>query len=185
MTRSGDSKLDVPRDQIFDVLSNERRQRVLQYLKQQDGNQVKLRELVDYVAAQENSKSVADLNSNERKRVYTALRQQHLPKLDDTGVIRYERQRGEIELTDSTETAQMYLEYVPHDDIPWSHFYLGLSIICAALGALISFEVALFADVPSMAFTGLVVVLFSVSALVHTMHVRRSRFDAPISVDEI
>ena len=78
---------ELPRDEIFDVLSNERRQCILHYLKKQYGRRVDLRELVNHVAAWENDIKLEQLDSAERKRVYTALRQSHLPKLEDSGLI--------------------------------------------------------------------------------------------------
>lgn len=158
----------VPRKEIFDVLSNERRQCVLHYLKQHEGRRVELRELVDHVAAWENDTTPEHLNSDERKRVYTALRQSHLPKLDDAGVIEYEHMRGEVELTDQARQVQLYMEYVPEQDIPWCQYYLGLSLVGIALLAVTWLGIYPFTGLSGLALGTILMTIFSVSAAVHT-----------------
>lgn len=88
---------DLPRDVVFGLLSTERRRRLLRYLDE-EGSQTTLGEVAEHVAAAENDVDVAHLSSDQRKRVYVGLYQCHLPKLDDAGVIEYDRERGTIEL---------------------------------------------------------------------------------------
>lgn len=177
---------EMPRDQIFEVLSNERRRYVLHYLKQQDGNRVELRELVDQVAAWENDTSVDHLDSADRKCVYTALRQSHLPKLDDAGIVEYDNLRGEVVLTDAAREVQQYLEYVPRADVSWSQYYMGLSAICAVLAAAVWAGVAPVDGLSGFTLAGLFVGLFVVSSSVHAYHSWKSRSgpeDAPEDID--
>lgn len=171
---SSDEK-PLPRDDVFDVLSNARRRCVLHYLKQRDHRRVELRELVDYVAAWENDMTPEQVGSDERKRVYTALRQSHLPKLDETGIIEYEHMRGEVELTSDAKNVQLYLEYVPQNDIPWSEFYLGLSAVGAALVAATWMSVFPFAQLSGLGLAAILVSLFAASAAVHTYNASKSR----------
>lgn len=165
----------LPRDDVFEVLSNARRRCALHYLKQQGDRRVSLRELVDYVAAWENDTSPANVDSTERKRVYTALRQNHLPRLEAAGIIEYEHLRGEVELTDQAREVQMYLEFVPRDDIPWSEYYLGLSGVGAALVAAVWMGVYPFGELSELLLAVILVALFAVSALVHTYDATRNR----------
>ncbi|WP_336136869.1 DUF7344 domain-containing protein [Natronomonas amylolytica] len=165
----------LPRDEVFEVLSNDRRRCALHYLKQHDGRRVELRELVDHVTAWENDTSTAEIDSTERKRVYTALRQNHLPKLEEAGVIEYEHMRGEVELTENAQEVQMYLEFVPHNDIPWSEYYLGLSAVGAALAAAVWLGVFPFAQLSGLGLAVILVALFAVSAVVHTYDAARNR----------
>lgn len=173
--REGSPSKDVPRDEIFDVLSNKRRQCVLHYLKRNEGRRVELRELVDYVAAWENDTTLEDLQTGQRKRVYTALRQSHLPKLDDAGIVDYAHLRGEVELTDNARETQMYLEYVPNYDIPWSKYYLGLSVVAIALVVVTWIEVFPFAELSGLVLSSILVSVFAVSAVVHTYHSAKNR----------
>jgi DNA-binding transcriptional ArsR family regulator len=165
----------LPRDEVFEVLSNERRRCALHYLKQHDRRRVELRELVDHVTAWENDTSTAQIDSTERKRVYTALRQNHLPKLEEAGIIEYEHMRGEVELTDDAREVQMYLEFVPSNDIPWSEYYLGLSAVGAALAAAVWLGVYPFVELSGLGLAVILVVLFAVSAAVHTYDAARNR----------
>ena len=163
--------VELPRERIFEILRNRRRQYVLHYLMREAGDQrVGLRELVDQVAAWENDTSVKQLDSDVRKSVYTALRQSHLPKLHEVGIVEYDNLRGEVALTDVTRDVYMYLEYVPGDDISWSQYYLWLSGICSVLTATVWIGVFPFSEVPGIALAGLFVGLFALSSVVHARH---------------
>jgi hypothetical protein len=165
----------LPETDVFEVLSNERRQCILHYLKRQDDRRVSLRELVDHVAAWENDTTVAELESDERKRVYTALRQNHLPKLDDTDIVEYDHMRGEVALTEDAREVELYLEYVPGNDIPWSEFYLGLSAVGAALVFVTWLEIGPFASLSGLTLAAILVGVFALSAAVHTYDAAGSR----------
>lgn len=166
---------ELTRDQIFTVLSNRRRRWVLHYLKGCEEQRIDLRTLVDTIAAWEYETSAEDLPWKKRKRIYTALRQSHLPKLDDAGVIEYDRDRGEVALTDDAETVRMYLEYVPENDIPWSQCYLGLSGIALGIIGLAWGSVFPFAELTGMVLATILAATFAVTAVVHTYHTRRNR----------
>lgn len=163
-----------PREVIFDVLSNERRQCILHYLRQED-RRVDLRDLVDYVTAWENDTTTEAIGTAQRKRVYTAVRQTHLPRLKDAGFVEYEHRRGQVELTEQARRAQMYLEYVPENDIPWSEFYLGLSGFGAALVAATWIGVFPFVALTGEVVAAILVALFAVSAGIHTYQLKRNR----------
>lgn len=158
----------LPRGEIFDVLSNERRQCVLHYLKEQGDRPVELGELVDHVAAWENDTSLDQVGSAERKRVYTALRQSHLPRLEEAGIVAYDDHDGTVELTDDAREVQLYLEFVPVDHIPWSEYYLALSLVCAALLTVTWAGVYPFGDLSALGLGTIIVALFTVSSVVHT-----------------
>jgi len=115
----------VPLEHIFTILQNERRRQVLRYLADQDGP-VSISDLSEAVAASENGKSVRQITSQERKRVYVGLYQAHLPKMADMGFIKFNKDRGIIDLGPAAEAAFPYL----NDDVPqrynWPIYYLGL-----------------------------------------------------------
>ena len=151
---------------------------ILHYLKQNDGRQVDLRTLVDSVSAWEYDSPAEDLSWKERKRVYTALRQSHLPKLDDAGVVDYDQSRGTVSLTEDAREVQMYLEYVPAHDIPWSQYYVGLTGVAGTLTLLTWLSVYPFAHLSGTALAAILVVMFGVSAVVHNYHRRRNHLGA-------
>ena len=169
---------ELSRENIFKVLSNDRRRCTIYFLKQHENETVPLRDIVDYVAAWENGVSIEQLDSNSRKCVYTALRQSHLPKLDDMGVIDYDHLRGEARLTDCATDVQMYLEYVPGNDIPWHQYYLGISAIISALAALTWLGIFPFGELGWSVLAVIVILLLTVSAIIHTLSARNHRLDA-------
>lgn len=172
---AGADEPEVSRDTIFSVLSNRRRRWVLHFLKQHDGQRVSLRTLVDTVSAWEYDTTPEDLSWRKRKRVYTALRQSHLPKLADVGVIEYDRQRGEVALTEAAEEYHLYLEYVPKHDIPWGQYYLGLTGIGAAITTLAWISFFPFAELSGFAVAAILVGMFGISGAVHAVSTRRQR----------
>lgn len=120
----------ISRSEIFEILSNDRRQYVIRFLlEKRAGDSVPLGEVVDYVAERENNVSNDELDTVQRKRVYTALRQCHLPKLDDYGVVNYDNLRSEVEVGNGIDEIQQYLDYDPETAVPWSNCYLGLSLV--------------------------------------------------------
>jgi len=157
------------------MLSNRRRRWVLHYLKQTKEQRVDLRSLVDSISAWEYNTPADELPWKKRKRVYTALRQSHLPKLDDAGAIEYDQSRGIVELTDEAAELQMYLEYVPARDIPWSHVYLGLTIVGVALTVFAQYAIFPFVELGGTVLAGIFVAMFGITAAVHTSYAHRNR----------
>lgn len=99
---------ELSKDELFHLLQNQRRRRVLLYLQDTD-SEVSMRDVAEQVAAWENDTTVKALSSDERQRVYIALYQSHLPKLDDSGVLSYNQQRGIIERTPLANQLDTYL----------------------------------------------------------------------------
>ncbi|WP_281193565.1 hypothetical protein [Halorubrum sp. F4] len=181
---TGPSNADSPepegptRDEIFDVLCNERRRYVLEYLRESPDEALHLGEMVDTIAAWENDKEPVETEYADRKRVYTALRQTHLPKLHETGMIEYDRRRGELRPTERMDDVQLYLDYVPEHEIPWGQYYLGLSLLAALLffGSVL---VGTTSGVVSLSTAAIVVAAFLVSSSVHTYRTRRNDVHRP------
>ena len=96
-------------DDLFFTLQNERRRLVLKYLSESE-QVVEMRDVAEQVAAWEHDTTLAALTSDERQRVYIALYQSHLPKLDKVGLIDYNQSRGIIEQTERMEQIVPYLE---------------------------------------------------------------------------
>ena len=125
----------LPLDQVFGILKNQRRRRVLQMLQHAD-DKVSLSDLAEQIAAWENDKEVKQITSSERKRVYVGLYQCHLPKMDAMGVIDFNKPRGTVELGDNMEAMYKYLETTDGDGEPdWHRYSMFLSVgAAAALG---------------------------------------------------
>lgn len=92
------------KDDFFTVLSNNRRRTVLRYMNiRSDEAPFNLGELAEVVAAQENDKERDRITTDERKRVYVALYQSHLPVIDKAGLIDYNSDRGLIDLSEEVD----------------------------------------------------------------------------------
>lgn len=157
---------ELSEDTIFSVLSNERRRYVLHYLDRVE-REAELSDLTEQVAAWENGADVADLEYDQRKRVYTSLHQTHLPKLDDAGVVDYDRDRGTVAVAVGAADLDAYLSAVDDDGRQWSRRYLGLSVLCLVALAAAWLDAAPFAAVPELALAAAVAVAFGLSAAVH------------------
>jgi hypothetical protein len=121
-------------DDIFKTLSNRRRRHVLRYLRHIDGT-VTIRDLSEQLAAWENGTTTAEVVPRERKRLYTALHQTHLPKMDALGIIAYDRDRGTVQMTDSVLEFDPYFEAKDEADWAWSSVYLAVSGVLGLLAA--------------------------------------------------
>jgi len=166
--------VEPSREEIFEIVSNQRRRHVVHYLRQQD-RPVELRELSTQLSAWENEEPPAEVSHNERRRVYTALRQSHLPKMDEAGVVEYDADRSVIEPSAGMDDIELYLDVVPDSEIPRSEYYLGLGAVCAALLTVAWVDIVPFNAFPDMAWAGLCVAAVVVSGAVDTYYDRRRR----------
>ncbi|WP_226007318.1 DUF7344 domain-containing protein [Natrinema salinisoli] len=167
----GDERLS--KDVIFELLKNRRRREVLAYLLEADET-VTLGELAEQIAAWENETEVDALSSDQRKRVYVALYQTHLPKMDDAGIVEYDQDRGLISLADNADLLMMYLDTDTHRQDRWDRWYAGLSVIGAAfLGAAV-LGVPVLSSLPLTALAGVVVGAFFCLSVAHVVR-NRSR----------
>ena len=120
-------KTHIDREVAYQALSNRRRRFTVHYLIQQ-WEPVTLRTLSEQIAAWENGISRKQITSKQRKRVYTALHQAHLPKLDKMGIIEYDTHEMVAHPTEKLGTLRVYMDVVPEDEIPWSVFYTGIAL---------------------------------------------------------
>lgn len=169
-------------DDVFEVLSNERRRYVLRALRDEADvgvtttreRGIELGPLSKQVAAWENDTPVADVTYEQRKRVYTALQQSHLPKMDEAGAILFDKNRGVIVPSEEISGFDVYLEIVPGSEIPRSEYYIALSAVVAAVGVVATLDVFPFGLVSDLVWATLFVVAFGISALAHLHAVRTS-----------
>lgn len=120
---------ELPLDQVFEILRNQRRRYVLRILEGAD-EPIMIGDLAERIAALENDKAVHEITSSERKRVYVGLYQAHLPKMDGMDVIEFNKPRGVIE---PGPNADAFEEYITREeagpDPPWHLYYGGLSLL--------------------------------------------------------
>ena len=172
--RTDSSTLAIPTDDLFKTLSNRRRRYVLHYLKQHaDSEAVPIRTLSEQIAAWENGIDAATVSSKQRKRIYTALHQTHLPRMDRLGVIEYDANRGTVSMANSLEQFDIYFELTRTDDMPWSRVYLGVGGVAVALMVGVWLSVWPFTAVPPVGYASLFAALFVVLGGYHTVQDRR------------
>ncbi|PSP72967.1 hypothetical protein BRC86_10860 [Halobacteriales archaeon QS_3_64_16] len=195
----------LTRDEIFDVLSSRRRRYALHYLRRQenerDGNGranelgstdgsngdggVALSELAERVAAWENDRTIEELSAAERKRAYTSLQQFHLPRLDEQRIVEYDRRNGVVSLGEAMDDIDVYLDVVPRKDVPWSLYYLGLSVLGAVLVGGVALGVSPFDLLSAVAWGTFLVTTLLVSSVVHLYDSRRMKLGANDTPPEI
>lgn len=168
----------LTKGEIFDVLRNQRRRFVLQYLKQKDDH-VELGDLATQVAAWEYDTTVEGVTSEQRKRVYTTLQQTHLDKMAEAGIVEYDADRGVIRSTDQTDDLSIYLEIVPGREFPWQEYYLSLGAVSTALVTALWFNVYPFTMVSDLEWASLIALVLTLSAIYHVYRQRGMRLDNP------
>ena len=111
---SEEGKEELSRDDIFHFLQCRRRRLILKYLQEYTGDEpAVMSDIAEHIAALENDTTVRALDSQQRQRVYIALYQSHLPKMDRADIIDYNQDRGYVESTDFTSEFLQYLDDEP------------------------------------------------------------------------
>ncbi|WP_263018494.1 DUF7344 domain-containing protein [Natronobiforma cellulositropha] len=159
---------------IFEVLRNQRRRYVLQYLKQDD-SAVELGDLAQQVAAWEYETTLEEVTPEQRKRVYTTLQQTHLPKMDQSGILVFDADRGLIEATDRAADLSIYLEIVPGREFAWRELYLSLGAVSCALVAALWMGIYPLTVLSDLVWATVIAFTFTVTAAAHIYHERNMR----------
>jgi hypothetical protein len=171
-------------DDVYEVLSNHRRRYALHYLKQ-NGRDADLGTLSERVAAWENDVAMEEVSSDQRKRVYTSLQRYHLPKMDEARLLEYDRREGTVELAPRADDLELYMEVINGYDVPWSLYYVGLSLVGVVMLGGSWAGIPPFSTVPGTGWAVFLVTSLLVSALAHTYLTYRMRLgngDAPPEV---
>jgi len=149
----------LTQDEVYDLLSNARRRFVISYLRRRR-EPVDIMHLSEAVAAWENDVDADALTDQQTKRVYVSLYQTHLPKLDDAGIVEYDRDSGAVALADAVDELDTYLPNGSDDEIPWQMLYLAL----AAVGLLLYVATMTFSLMPLSVLGIVLLALFGVLA---------------------
>lgn len=129
--------------ELFDVFSNARRRRTVQYLKQRNGS-CDLSSLVEQVAAWENETDPETVTRTQRRRVYISLYQTHLPMLEEHGIVAWDPDDHTIDLLPHEDVFDPYLDHRLEDQREWHRLYvtvtalgvLGLAVSWLSIGPL-------------------------------------------------
>ena len=100
-------------DVIYDMLKNRRRRMVFYYLAHTLDGEASVGDLAEQLAAWENDIPLNAVDSTARKRTYNTLQQHHLPKLDEAGLVDYDRARGQVTLLADSRQIDLFLNWLP------------------------------------------------------------------------
>lgn len=117
---------ELQRGDIHEILRNDRRRATIEALRQQFGA-ISLRALSERIAERETGESPPP--RNVRESVYNSLHQTHLPKLDDQGVIEYDRDRKTVKLGEDARDVYVHMEVVNKYGITWADYYRTLGVL--------------------------------------------------------
>ncbi len=166
--------------EIHDVLSNERRQMVIDKLRESGGT-VSARELSEHIAECETGESPPPRNI--RQSAYVSLHQTHLPKLDDLEIVEYDESDKTVTLDETaSQEVSIYMETVPKYGISWSEYYLGMSVLGVLLLVATQVGVPVISSVGTTVWMGAILTLIGGSAVYQTVQQRSSilhRLGAP------
>jgi predicted transcriptional regulator len=96
------------KDELFDVLSDQRR-RVLLYSLQTSQMPVSVGELATKLATWEATRSLSDRSSDDRTTVETSLVHTHLPKMAEAELIEYDETERRVTLANRTDELRAHL----------------------------------------------------------------------------
>jgi predicted transcriptional regulator len=160
---SSGSELPVEREDMFELLGNSRRRHVIEYLSEHR-EPTDLGSLARHVAARENDTNLEEVTTAERKRAYTSLQQTHLPRLDDVGVVDFDKDHGVVRPSEQLSEFSLHLDVVAEDDLPQSVVYLALSALSIVLLVAVVVGVPVLGDLSPYWYGGAVLVLFTAVA---------------------
>lgn len=106
---------EPPEPDIFVLLANRRRRLLLRVLREAS-TPLSTAEVAERIVERE----CENPSTGDRRAVYLALHHDHLPRLDDAGVITYGEDEGAVAPAVNFDTVVRVLEGVTERDLPWS-----------------------------------------------------------------
>lgn len=103
--------IGLPPTVLFSLLASDHRRYTLHYLSQKVGA-ISLGDLAEQIAIWEDSPTY-----EQYERILTGLHHQHLPKLVDAGIVRYDVDSESIELLDTADPLMTHLKLVVSVDL--------------------------------------------------------------------
>lgn len=168
---------ELSKNEIYNLVSNRRRRFTIHALKRME-EPVEVAELSTYIAAWEMDIKPEEVEYADRRSVYTALRQTHLPIMAEKNIIEFNKSEKNIRSTDILNRISIYTEATHRNEFPWSLYYLGLAGLSISLLLAVITGVPVFNTLGPLSVGAFVAVLFGLSAVVHHIIDRRNRLGA-------
>jgi DNA-binding transcriptional ArsR family regulator len=151
-------------NEYFSILSNERRRLAIRTLTELE--EVSVSDLSESVASVEYGKDPQKLSSDERKRVYTSMRQVHIPRLEQCGVVRYDGNK--VEPTKKNDELAQYIHELEENQgraLEWLFAFAMGSVVLAAVVSILFFWVGVRVIGNLLLATTLLIVVTSITGL--------------------
>ncbi|MFA9518100.1 hypothetical protein ACERIT_12920 [Halopenitus sp. H-Gu1] len=118
----------LPESVVYEILANPRRRGTIKHLTETtSGRTVSLRDLATAIAAEETGESPPPRSCKES--VYNSLQQTHLPKLDELGIVEYDRGARTVSIRDSAREIDRYMELMTPYGLTWGEYYRTIGIV--------------------------------------------------------
>ena len=122
----------LPEATIHEILANPRRRETIRHLTvEASGEATTLRALSEEIATRETGESPPPRSTRES--VYNSLHQTHLPKLEELGVVRYDREAREVYPSERARDVDQYMRVVTSHGITWTELYRSLGVASLTL----------------------------------------------------
>lgn len=165
------SSRDLDDQAVHRVLSNERRRYLFDILQKTD-NDLSVRELSERIAVEESGENPPP--GNLRRSVYVSLLQNHLPMLDEQGIIEYDDQAKEVRVADGLNDVMVLMETVPKYGLSRSEFVGALALLGLLMVYAAHVGTPLIAAVSPLTWAAVFLLAVSVTGLYYTLQQRRT-----------
>lgn len=166
---------ELSENEIFDVLSSDRRRFVLSYLLENEGT-AKLNDLARELGAHEYETSPDELTDTQRRRLYVSLYQTHIPKMENYHIVEHDADSGVVSATELAREVDQYCGPCTDDGLPWTLIYLGLATAWLVLIA--AFGIGGLGAIDGTILSLAVVLTFGLVALLHRVVREDGGFDS-------
>jgi hypothetical protein len=120
---------ELTKDEVFEVLSSSRRRRILYHLQRREGT-ADLRTLARDIAIDETGETFDD---DDVKRFYISLYQTHVPRLEEVGLVSYDRENQSVALTERVEVIDRMLNHDGTSERRWALYYAAIALFGGVL----------------------------------------------------
>ena len=106
--RGDDGAVNVVEDEVYEALGDRTRRFAVYYLRSR--GRVGVDALADVVTGWENAEDGGMASREDRTEVLAALRDEHLPLLEDAGIVRYDGAAGAVTLASLAEPVRSLID---------------------------------------------------------------------------
>lgn len=155
-----------PERVIAEAIRNTRRRYTVYYLYKQN-RPVPLTDLVEQVAAWENCTTPDEITTTQRNSVYAALKQLHLPYLEERNLLSIDHEHNHIESRLRDAAVEFSLANDPRTTIRWYRVYLLVSTVTLLVIGLAGADVLPVGSISLSPITGTVIFVYTAISVIY------------------